>query len=156
VKEEKMVSINSKIDVNAPVDRIWGIISNVDRDPEYWKGLSTVENTRKEENLVERQVKVGFMGHKGHQIVKLYPNDSVELSMTDGPMKGSRTMKLIPEGTRTRIEVSWNFEFHKVPVFARGFVKSQLEDVTKDALQRIAKAAEAPSEPKNVTVTPSS
>ena len=57
-----MVTINDIRDVDASRDVVWDIVSDVDRDPEYWSGLASIRNIRKEVNLVEREVVVGFMG----------------------------------------------------------------------------------------------
>ena len=59
-------------------------------------------------------------------------------------MKGSREIRLtsLDNGDKTRVDVSWKFQFSGVPIFARAFVKSQLEGTTKEALERIANAAE--------------
>jgi ribosome-associated toxin RatA of RatAB toxin-antitoxin module len=148
-----MVSINASAEVNAPVERIWSIVSNVDRDPAYWKGMNSSKTIRREENVIEREVNVGFMGHKGHQIVKLNPKTSVDIEMTDGPMVGSRKLKLVPlEEGKTRLEASWDYTFSKVPIFARSFVKSQIERVTKEALEKIALEAEEKNKPTNKVV----
>lgn len=141
-KEERshqMVAIKEARIVDAPADRIWEIVSDVDRDPEYWNGLNSVRNLRKEENLVERGVTVGFMGRKSRQKIELKPKESVELTMTQGPLKGSREIRLTPKGgNRTKVDVSWAFEFSGVPSFARPFVRSQIERGTRDALLAIA------------------
>ena len=135
-----MVSIKASVEVNATPERVWGIISDIDRESEYWKGLNSAKVTKREGNVIEREVQVGFMGHTGHQIVKLNPASSmIEVELIDGPLVGSRNVKLIPlYGRKTRLEASWNFSFSKVPIFARGFVKSQIENVTKVALVKIA------------------
>jgi hypothetical protein len=44
---------------------------------------------------------------------------------------------------RTKIDVSWNIQFSAIPDFAQGFVRSRLEEGTREALDRIAKAAQA-------------
>ena len=139
-----MVSIRGSCEVNASLDKVWDIVSDVDNDPQYWKGLSSIRNIRKEGNVIERVVKVGFMGNEGSQTVKLNPKESIELTMTKGPLKGTRVMKLTPQdhGKKTKLYVVWDFQFSGVPVFARGFVKSQLEGTTKEALEKIASAAE--------------
>jgi ribosome-associated toxin RatA of RatAB toxin-antitoxin module len=142
-----MVSIKESLVVNAPVNRVWEIVSDVDRDPDYWNGLSSMHNIRKSGNVVERRVTVGIIGREGHQVVKLNPRQSVELTMTSGPLKGSRELKLIPseQGKKTKVAISWDFAFAGVPTFARDFVKAQLESGTKEALKRIAKVAEGGS-----------
>lgn len=145
--ESKIVSINQSIEMDAPQSKVWEIVSDVDNDPKYWSGMSEVKNAeRKGGNVIERVVKVGFMGHEGHQIIKLHPKESVELVMTKGPLKGSRNIKLIPiQDRKTMVEVAWDFEFSGVPSFARAFVKSQLERVTDEALSKIAREAKRQS-----------
>jgi len=139
-----MATIAEVREVDASADEIWDIISNVDRDPEYWSGLTSIHNTRKEGNLIEREVVVGFMGRKGTQRIELFPKESIQLTMIDGPLRGSRVMKLVPLGTmRTRIDVSWDIQFSAIPDFAQGFVRSRLEEGTKEALDRIARAVQA-------------
>jgi ribosome-associated toxin RatA of RatAB toxin-antitoxin module len=141
-----MVTIAEVREVNASVDEVWDIVSDVDRDPEYWSGLASIRNLRKEGNLIEREVVVGFMGRKGTQRIELVPKDTIQLTMIDGPLRGSREIKLVPLGRkRTRVNVSWDIQFSAIPVFAQGFVRSRLEEGTREALDRIAKAAERES-----------
>lgn len=142
---KKMVSnIKASVEINARLDQVWRIVSDVDRDVEYWNGLNSIKNVRREENVVERIVSVGFMGKESYQTIKLSPKQSIELVMSKGPLKGSRLMELnyLKESGRTRLSVVWNFEFSGVPIFARPFVKSQLERTTTEALEKIALVAE--------------
>jgi ribosome-associated toxin RatA of RatAB toxin-antitoxin module len=139
-----MATIAEVREVDASADEIWDIISNVDRDPEYWSGLTSIHNTRKEGNLIEREVVVGFMGRKGTQRIELFPKESIQLTMIDGPLRGSRVIKLFPLGTkRTKIDVSWDIQFSAIPDFAQGFVRSRLEEGTREALDKIAQTVEA-------------
>ena len=139
-----MATIAEVREVDASADEIWDIISNVDRDSEYWSGLTSIHNTRKEGNLIEREVVVGFMGRKGTQRIKLFPKESIQLTMIDGPLRGSRVIKLVPLGAKTtRIVVSWDVQYSAIPDFAQGFVRSRLEEGTREALDKIAKAVEA-------------
>jgi carbon monoxide dehydrogenase subunit G len=139
-----MATIAEVREVDASVDEVWDIVSDVDNDLEYWSGLTSIHNIQKEGNLIEREVVVGFMGRKGTQRIELVPKESVQLTMIDGPLTGSREIKLVPLGKRrTKIDVSWNIQFSAIPVFAQGFVRSRLEEGTREALDKIAKAAEA-------------
>ena len=129
--------------MDASSDEVWDIVSDVDKDPEYWSGLTSIRNIRKEGNLIEREVVVGFMGRKGTQRIELVAKHSIQLTMIDGPLRGSREIKLIPLGAkRTKIDVSWDIRFSAIPVFAQGFVRSRLEEGTREALDKIAKAAQ--------------
>jgi ribosome-associated toxin RatA of RatAB toxin-antitoxin module len=139
-----MVTIAEAREVDASVDDVWDIICDVDKDPEYWNGLISIRNIRREGNLIEREVVVGFMGRKGTQRIELRPKKSIHLTMIDGPLRGSREITLVPLGERrTKIDVSWNIQFSATPDFAQGFVRSRLEEGTREALDRIAKAAQA-------------
>src|SRR2546428_4523414 len=60
-----MVTIAEVREVDASTDEVWDIVSDVDKDPEYWSGLTSIRNIRKDGNLIEREVVVGFMGRKG-------------------------------------------------------------------------------------------
>jgi ribosome-associated toxin RatA of RatAB toxin-antitoxin module len=138
-----MVTIAEVRELHASVDEVWEIVSDVDRDPEYWSGLVSIRNIRKQGNLIEREVVVGFMGRKGTQRIELVPKESIQLTMIDGPLRGSREIRLVPlEAKRTKIEVSWNIQFSSIPDFAQGFVRARLEESTREALDKIAKAAQ--------------
>jgi carbon monoxide dehydrogenase subunit G len=140
-----MVIIAEVRELDASVDEVWDIVSDVDKDTEYWTGLASIRNIRKERNLIEREVVVGFMGRKGRQTIKLVPKVSIHLTMIDSPLRGSREIKLTPLGDRrTKIDISWDIQFSEIPDFAQGFVRSRLEQGTRDALDKIARAARAP------------
>lgn len=139
-----MATIAEVREVDASTDEVWDVISDVDRDPEYWSGLMSIRNIRREGTLTEREVVIGFMGRKGTQRIELFPKGSIQLTMIDGPLRGSREIKLVPLGARrTKIDVSWDIQFSAIPVFAQGFVGSRLEEGTREALDKIAKTAEA-------------
>jgi ribosome-associated toxin RatA of RatAB toxin-antitoxin module len=138
-----MVTIDEARVVDARVDRVWEVVSDIDRDVDYWNALSSIRNLRKDGNVVEREVTVGFIGQTSSQRIELKPKELVELKMTRGPLKGSRDIRLTTlDDNKTRVDVSWNFEFSGVPEFARPFVRSQLERGTKEALAKIAQVAE--------------
>ena len=140
-----MATIVEGREVDASPDDVWDIVSDVDRDPEYWSGLASIRNIRKEGNLVEREVVVGFMGRKGTQRIELVPKESIQMSMIDGPLRGSRQIKLISLGAKkTKIDVSWDIQFSEIPVFAQEFVRSRLKEGTIEALDKIAKTAKDP------------
>ena len=93
--------------------------------------------------MIEREVVVGFMGNKGTQRLTLNPMDSILLEMISGPLRGSREIKLIPLGTkRTRIDILWDIQFAEIPLFAQGFVLARIEEGTREALAKIARATE--------------
>src|SRR5437879_2144927 len=142
--ENDIVTIAELRELDASTDKVWEIVSDVDKDPEYWSGLTSVRNIRKEGNLIEREVVVGFMGRQGTQRIQLVPKQLIQLTMIDGPLRGSREIKLVPLGARrTKIDVSWDIQFSAIPDFAQGCVRARLEESTREALDKIAKAAQS-------------
>ena len=69
----KTISINASQVVAAPLDKVWDIISDVDNDSKYYKGLNDIKNISKDGNKIEREVTVGFLKHKARQTIILNP-----------------------------------------------------------------------------------
>lgn len=143
-----MVKINASRGISAPLDRVWDIISNTDGEPRYWRGLNAVYNVSKKGNVIEREVAVGLRGLKGRQTVVLYPKKSIELTLSEGPMIGTRIITLIPSSsdngkttTITKINVSWDIKLSNIPLLFRGIVRERIVEATEEALDRIARAA---------------
>ncbi len=138
-----MVEINASQEVQAPLDLVWDIISDVDGEPRYWRDLHAVYNISRNGNVIEREVTVGFRNSKGRQIVELQPKKSIEIRLTEGPMIGTRIMTLIPSssGETTKVNVSWDVKLSGIPLLFRGVVRERIEEGTKEALDRIARAA---------------
>ena len=124
-----MVKINASRGISAPLDRVWDIISNTDGEPRNWRGLNAVYNVSKKGNVIEREVAVGLRGLKGRQTVVLYPKKSIELTLSEGPMIGTRIITLIPSSdnektTTTRFNVSWDVKLSdNIPLLFRGIVR---------------------------------
>ena len=129
-----MTTINACREVHAPIDRVWDIVADVDNDPMYWR-INSINNISKNGNVIEREVTVGFRNSKGHQMIVLNPKQSVEVTMTEGPVNSKRG-----DNNKTKIDVSWNIDLYGIHLLGRSFVKNQLINTTKEALDRIAKA----------------
>jgi hypothetical protein len=141
--------INISKEISAPLDRVWDIISKVDDDePRYWQGLNAVYNVRKKGNIVEREVAGGLRDLKGRQTVVLYPKKAIELTLTEGPMIGTRIITLIPsrsdnETITTRVNVSWDIKLSdNFSLLFRGVVTERIAEATEEAIDRIARAVQ--------------
>jgi ribosome-associated toxin RatA of RatAB toxin-antitoxin module len=138
-----MITINTSREISASLDRIWNIIADVDNEPKYWHGTTTVKNISRDNNRIEREVTITFKDSKCRQTVLLNPNKSVEIIITEGPIKGTKTIMLHPlENRKTRIDVEWKIKLTGfLSVFA-GMVKGHISKGTDEALVRIAEAVE--------------
>src|SRR5215510_8684107 len=103
-----MVTISTSREMAAPLDKVWDIVADVDNEPQYWHGTKTVKNISKSGNTIEREVTISFKDSKCRQTVVLNPKKSVEIAITDGPLKGTKIVSLSPSGDSTRIDVVWD------------------------------------------------
>ncbi len=145
--------ITTSRQIPAPLDRVWDIISNTDGEPQYWRGLNAVYDIRRKGNIIERDVTVDPRELKGRQTMALYPKKSIELTLTEGPMIGTRIITLIPSSsdneiktattTTTTIHVSWDVKLSDdIPPLFRGIVRERIAEATEEALDRIARAVQ--------------
>jgi ribosome-associated toxin RatA of RatAB toxin-antitoxin module len=138
-----MITFNASRDMSAPLDRIWNVVADVDNEPKYWHGTKTVKNISKAENKIEREVTIAFKDSKCRQTVLLNPKKSVEIMITQGPIRGTKTVLLNPlENHKTRVDVIWNIKLSGLLGVFTGMVKKHIAEGTDEALFRIAKAVE--------------
>jgi ribosome-associated toxin RatA of RatAB toxin-antitoxin module len=138
-----MITINTSREISASLDRIWNIIADVDNEPKYWHGTKTVKNISRDNNRIEREVTIAFKDSKCRQTVMLNPNKSVEIIITEGPIKGTKTVMLHPlDNRKTRIDVVWKIKLTGFLSIFSGMVKGHISKGTDEALVRIAEAAE--------------
>jgi uncharacterized protein YndB with AHSA1/START domain len=141
--------INASREISAPLDRVWDIVSDIDGEPRYWRGLNAVYyNVSKKGNVIERDVTaVDFRDLKGRHTVVLYPKKSIEATLTEGPIIGIRIITLTPSSsdnektTTTRVNVSWGIKLSdNIPLLFRGIVTERIAKATEEALDGIARA----------------
>lgn len=137
-----MVTINASKEVSAPIERVWEIISDIDNEPKYWYGTKSVKNISRNGNVTDREVVISFKDSKCQQTVVLNPKSSVEVTITDGPLKGTKKVSLVPNGGNTRIDVVWDIKFAGFLGMFTGMVKKHIAEGSEEALDRIAKAVE--------------
>lgn len=144
---EQTDTINATKIVNASKDKVWNIISNVDKNPDYWP-ISIIKNISKSDNTVEREVTVPappFMDNKAHQIITSIPEQfTIVENQTQGAVTGVKTISLQQVGSesnKTEVSIVWNLDMSKIPGIGKGFAKDGLSNSVDEALNKIANAA---------------
>jgi ribosome-associated toxin RatA of RatAB toxin-antitoxin module len=137
-----MATINASREISAPLDRVWDIVADVDNEPKYWHGTKTVKNISRSGNTIEREVTIAFKDSRCRQTVVLNPKKSVEITITEGPLKGTKVVTLGSSGDKTRIDVVWDIKLAGFLGMFTGMVKKHIAEGTDEALERIAKAVE--------------
>jgi hypothetical protein len=144
---EQTYTINATKVVNASKDKVWNIISNVDKNPDYWP-ISIVKNISKSDNTVEREVTVPappFMDNKAHQIIAIIPEQfTIVENQTQGAVTGVKTISLQQAGSdsnKTEVSIIWNLDMSKIPDIGKGFAKDGISNSVDEALNKISNAA---------------
>jgi len=144
---EQTYTINATKVVNASKDKVWNIISNVDKNPDYWP-ISIVKNISKSDNTVEREVTVPappFMDNKAHQIITIIPEQfTIVENQTQGAVTGVKTISLQQAGSdsnKTEVSIIWNLNMSKIPDIGKGFAKDGISNSVDEALNKISNAA---------------
>jgi hypothetical protein len=144
---EQTYTINATKVVNASKDKVWNIISNVDKNPDYWP-ISIVKNIGKSGNTVEREVTVPappFMDNKAHQITTIIPEQfTIVENQTQGAVTGVKIISLQQAGSdsnKTEVSIIWNLNMSKIPDIGKGFAKDGISNSVDEALNKISNAA---------------
>ncbi len=135
-----MIAIQVSRELAAPLDKVWEIIADVDREPEFWYGTKSIKNTKKIGKIIEREVVISFRNSICKEIVTLDPKKSVKISIIDGPMKGTKNIMINDVGNnKTRIDVEWNIKLAGFLGMFTRIVKKHISEGTEEALERISK-----------------
>jgi ribosome-associated toxin RatA of RatAB toxin-antitoxin module len=140
-----MIKINLSREVDATLERVWGIVSDINNEPFFWPDMNSANNISKNGNMIEREVTVGFSNSRSRQTVLLNPKESIRVSMNKGPLRGIRGITLsesAPGNNRTRINLSWDIDLYNIPILGRSFVRINIIKEIEEALNRTGEIAE--------------
>jgi len=136
-----MVNFHTSKQINAPLSKVWEIMSNIDNEPQYWHGTKSINNIRKSGNVVEREVVIAFRNSVCKETVSLEPKKSISTIINDGPFKGKKTIVFHSEGeNQTVVDVEWDIKVKGIMGLFSGMVKKHILEGTDAALDRISRA----------------
>ncbi|MDH3611392.1 MAG: SRPBCC family protein [Nitrosopumilus sp.] len=137
-----MAVIETSIEINAPIERVWDVVSDIDNEPKFWKGTKEVRNISKEGNVVNREIIIAFRDQKCQQKVTLYPKEKIVAVFTKGIISGSKTIKLISQDKLTLLQANWDVKLTGMMGMFTGMVKKHIKNGTDLALQSIKEELE--------------
>ncbi len=137
-----MAVIETSIEINAPIEKVWDLVSDIDNEPKFWKGTKEVRNISKEGNIVNREIIIAFRDQKCQQEVTLYPKEKIVAIFTKGIISGSKTVKLISQENQTLLEVKWDIQLTGIMGMFTGMIKKHIRSGTDLALQSIKEELE--------------
>ena len=138
-----MTIINSSIDINASIEKVWSIISDLDNEPKFWKGTKESRTISKDGNVIVREIIIAFRDSKCMQKITLYPKEKIYAEFTDGILKGSKTLNLKSKENSLWLEVEWDIKMTGLAGMFTGMLKGHVKGGTEQALELIKLEAES-------------
>ena len=137
-----MVQIQSSVDINASLEKVWDVISDLDEEPKFWKGTKEVRNISKQGNVIIREVTIAFKDSKCMQTVTLFPKEKIQVEFTKGVINGTKTITLTPKEEVVHLEAVWDMKLSGMMGMFTGMVKKHIQSGTEQALQSIKQEIE--------------
>ena len=137
-----MAVIHATIEINAPVEKVWEIVSDVDNEPRFWKGTKEVRNISKKGNKINREITIAFKDKKCLQEVTLYPKEKIEAVFTKGIITGSKVINVFQKDDKTKLEAIWDIKLSGMMGMFTGMITKHIKSGTEQALQSIKEEIE--------------
>ena len=137
-----MATIQVEVEINAPIDKVWGVVSDIDNEPKFWKGTKEVRNISKERNTINREVTIAFRDQKCLQQVKIYPKEKIEARFTKGIIDGEKIISLTTKDGKTILSTYWDIKLTGMMGMFTGMIKKHIKSGTEQAMQSIKEEIE--------------
>jgi len=137
-----MAIIEVEIEIDAAIDKVWDVVSDIDNEPKFWKGTKKVKNLSKNGNTVNREIIIAFRDQKCLQEVKLQPKERIEAKFTKGVLGGEKIISLIPKDEKTILRTVWNIKLTGMMNVFTGMIKKHIKSGTEQAMQKIKEEIE--------------
>ena len=136
-----MTEIKASIQINSSVDKVWNIVSDLDRESKFWNNITKTRTLSTEGNVVKYEITLGKVD-RCLQTVTLYPQEKILAEFTKGIIGGTKTTTLTPRDTGTFLEIIWDVKFKGIAGLMSGKLNSDFQDYTEQAVLAIKQAAE--------------
>lgn len=132
-----MVEIEAKVLINAPIEKVWQLVSEIDSEPKFWKGTKSIRNISSEGNTTKREITIAFRDQKCLQTVTLIPKERIEVIFTEGIIKGTKTIYLESKKDQTELKAVWDIKLSGMMGMFTGMIKKHIQSGTEQALESI-------------------
>ena len=137
-----MAEIEVSVEISAPIDKVWNIVSDIDNEPKFWKGTKEIRSISKNGNIITREITIAFRDQKCMQEVKLQPKEKIEFVFTKGIIDGIKIITLTLKDEKTLLKVKWDIKLTGMIGMFTGMIKKHIESGTVQALQKIKEEIE--------------
>jgi len=136
-----VVEIKVAIEINAPVDKVWEVVSDLDNDAKFWTATTSIRNFSSENNEVKREVMLAKI-NKCLQTITLYPKGKIHTEWTKGIIKGTKDIILTTRNSTTYLEAVLDYKFTGMAGFMSGKITKDIQSETQRAVEFIKEKAE--------------
>ncbi len=137
-----MVTIEAKVLINAPIEKVWQLVSEIDSEPKFWKGTKSIRNISSEGNTTKREITIAFRDQKCLQTVTLIPKERIEAIFTEGIIKGTKIIYLESKKDQTELKAVWDIKLSGMMGMFTGMIKKHIQSGTEQALESIKQKIE--------------
>jgi hypothetical protein len=136
-----VVEIKVRLQINASQERVWNIISDIDNDSNFWRGITSIKNIAREGNVITREIILGTNNRCIQKLV-IYPKGEISIRWVKGVIAGTKTILLTPIGQATFLEVQMNYEFPGVGNLASKRLTTLFQNEAEFAVELIKEKSE--------------
>jgi carbon monoxide dehydrogenase subunit G len=137
-----MTVIQVEVEIDAPIDKVWTVVSDIDNEPKFWKGTKEVKNISKEGNTINREVTIAFRDQKCLQQVKIYPKEKIKVKFIKGIINGEKIVSLTAKDEKTILLTYWDIKLTGMMGMFTGAIKNHIKSGTEQAMQSIKEEIE--------------
>lgn len=137
-----MVEVSASVRADAPLEAVWGVVSDLGSEPRYWKGTLSARTLSEEGGTVRREVVLAFRNRRCIQDVTLEPMRRVRAVFREGPIRGSKLVDLREEGGAVEVTAVWDITLAGLPAILSGMLARHIRKGTERALRAIRDEAE--------------
>jgi ribosome-associated toxin RatA of RatAB toxin-antitoxin module len=138
----KMAIIVVQTEINATVEQVWEIISDIDNEPKFWKGTKEVKTLSIEGDTIKREITIAFRDQKCLQEIQLKPKETIKAKFTKGILDGTKIITLTPKTNSVILETSWNIKLSGIMNMFTGVIKNHIKSGTEQAMESIKREIE--------------
>ena len=137
-----MATIVVQTEIKATIEKVWEVISDIDNEPEFWKGTKKVKTLSVEGDIIKREITIAFRDQKCLQEIQLKPKKAIKAKFTKGILDGTKIIMLTPKNNSVILETSWDIKLSGMMNMFTGVIKNHIKSGTEQAMNSIKEEIE--------------
>jgi carbon monoxide dehydrogenase subunit G len=137
-----MATIVVQKEINATVEKVWEVISDIDNEPKFWKGTKEVKTLSVKGDIINREITIAFRDQKCLQEIQLIPKQAIKARFTKGILNGTKIITLTPKENKIVLETVWDIKLSGMMNMFTTIIKNHIKSGTEQAMTSIKKEIE--------------